>query len=847
LALESLEQRAVPAALPFGAAPDDTGEFMLGDVLVTVVLMESSEEISATNSNSETWTEASIAAAKQKVQDGLAWWEQTLADITDKHELNFKFDFAYADNPVVTSFEPITRSSRDFEFWIYDFLNLAGFNQTGNFSSDIRQFNHAQREAYSTHWAFTIFVVNDENDTDGEFASGGFSKAFAFAGGRFFVTPAGRPASTITHETGHIFWARDEYRGGGNYNSPLRGYYKTQNANAWDNPSGQQVASIMDKGNCESGGGLLCDAYQSHTSSPSSLEMIGWRDSDGDGIFDVLDVPLTLEGSGVFEVESREYAFQGTSGVQSFPNQNPSGLGNDITINTVSRAEYRIDGVGGWQTAAKLGGHDAVLDLRIPVPTVASQVEIRTLDDATGVASPILLGTLEHPATMDLPGISGYVFDDANTNGQWESGEIGLAGWTVQLVDAAGAPIATADTIEPDDYAGAGGLLNDVVPGITLTSVGTGVADDSVSAKRSTPASTGDHVFASFSSSCGGFCTDWTANSRNLRMDFALPASQLWIDAVGRNSGSIGRLEIYNSAGELLARHSTSALNEGDVETMTLSRPEDDIAYAIAGGHSIGSVKLDNLRVGAESSAVTDALGTFRLPYLPPGEYTVEVVAADSSRATSPSTGQRTVQLTAGESLKNLSFGFSAFESPWQNPNTAEDVNNDGSVSPIDVLFVINDLNRNGARKLLDEPFTPYLDVDGNGFATSQDALQVINVLNRRSGGEAEPMPEPSFLADREVDEAEGEAVLHSDLPFANQHQEIVSAGGTETTRTNSVDPTTQSPPSIVERVTIAARPIGHGDRAATKEVFSKYLLDESLVSLLASDHAAAASASVLG
>ena len=53
LRVEWLEDRRLLAVTPFGALPQDTGEFMLGDVLVTVVLMESSENVSAVNPNTE--------------------------------------------------------------------------------------------------------------------------------------------------------------------------------------------------------------------------------------------------------------------------------------------------------------------------------------------------------------------------------------------------------------------------------------------------------------------------------------------------------------------------------------------------------------------------------------------------------------------------------------------------------------------------------------------------------------------------------------------------------------------------------------------------------------------------
>jgi VCBS repeat-containing protein len=80
----------------------------------------------------------------------------------------------------------------------------------------------------------------------------------------------------------------------------------------------------------------------------------------------------------------------------------------------------------------------------------------------------------------------------------------------------------------------------------------------------------------------------------------------------------------------------------------------------------------------------------------------------------------------------------STSSNPWQNSRNRFDVNNDGSVSPIDVLVVVNDLNARGARSLPIPPvppFTPppFLDVNGDRSVSPQDALSVINHLN--SGG----------------------------------------------------------------------------------------------------------------
>jgi hypothetical protein len=77
----------------------------------------------------------------------------------------------------------------------------------------------------------------------------------------------------------------------------------------------------------------------------------------------------------------------------------------------------------------------------------------------------------------------------------------------------------------------------------------------------------------------------------------------------------------------------------------------------------------------------------------------------------------------------------------WQNTPNRFDVNDDGTVSAIDVLLIINQLNRVGPHTLSspgDAPPPPYVDVTGDGSITAQDALQVINFLNRPAGGEGE-------------------------------------------------------------------------------------------------------------
>ncbi len=84
----------------------------------------------------------------------------------------------------------------------------------------------------------------------------------------------------------------------------------------------------------------------------------------------------------------------------------------------------------------------------------------------------------------------------------------------------------------------------------------------------------------------------------------------------------------------------------------------------------------------------------------------------------------------------------------WRNLQNPLDVNNDGSITALDVLRVINDLNTNGARDLGDPPPAntvgqSFLDVNGDGFVSAADALQVINQLNSQTQQQA-PAPAPA-------------------------------------------------------------------------------------------------------
>jgi hypothetical protein len=730
--VEPLENRDMFAAMPYGAFPSDTGEFMLGRIAVTPVLLESDGTL---DTSTENWNSAHIQEVLDNVRVGMQWWTDVLKTKTDVHDLEWVIDDRYATTPVLTPYEPISRVSNDYRFWVREFLNDVGFNQSGQLETDIKAFNQSQRERLDTDWSFTIFVVNSKADTDGNFASGGsFSRAFAFAGGLFFVTPSTRPASTYTHETGHMFWARDEYPGGGSY-VQRRGYYNAQNLNAADNPAPGfvQQPSIM------SAGVSLTTAYNNKTSPDSTLAQIGWRDSDNDGIFDVLDVPIDLDGAGFFDNATNNYRFNGSAKVGLLPNINSAGLRNDITLNSIARIEYRFDG-GNWVTAQTVGAPTATINLQIPVTPGAQKIEIRAVGNIAGIESVAYSSSVDRPATVNASGISGVAWIDDDRDGVWDKGEKGQSNWLVELVDNQGNLLNLQTRIEPDNFPN-GPLSDTTNPKVVLSAIGSDT-DGRVGVFNDTVTSTGSKIFYAFSPLSQAWMNTWTDSSREIKATFASSTSQVEIDVIGNGTQSYGRIDAFNSSGEVIARYTTSKLNNGQVETMRVDRPQNDIAYVVIGAHASTSVRLDNFRFGPQSSTRTSSQGQFFFENLPAGTYQIKTTPADMYRATNPTNGLRTVSLTASQPVVDADFTYIYATSAWQNPKLRFDVDNNGTANAIDALVIINDLNRNGARDLdaTGQPPTPYLDVNGDSWVNSIDVLQLINYLNTLpgSGGEGE-------------------------------------------------------------------------------------------------------------
>jgi hypothetical protein len=219
----------------------------------------------------------------------------------------------------------------------------------------------------------------------------------------------------LAHETGHIFYALDEYPDSHSYYLHS-GYYNTQNLNASDdhpNPS-TRVDSLMAEYLKQNA------AYAAHTSSPTSLEMLGWKDNDSDAIFNLLDVELSLTGSGSYNSAAGQYEFSGNSSVNTLNNLNPDGNANDITTNTIDKIQYRLDS-GTWTDGnTYTPAYSRNVSQNVSAGVGSHTVEFRTVFAETGLTSNVWSDTFDAGDTP--PTVTNVT--STKTNGSYGVGEM---------------------------------------------------------------------------------------------------------------------------------------------------------------------------------------------------------------------------------------------------------------------------------------------------------------------------------------------------------------------------------------------------------------------------------------
>ncbi|MEO1615075.1 MAG: dockerin type I domain-containing protein, partial [Planctomycetota bacterium] len=750
LTIESMESRRLMSAdLPTGATPIDTAEFLLGSVAVTPVFFESDGTI---DPSTEDWDSDEIDEVLAKIRESVDWWTDLLATKTSTHSLSFTIDDTYARNPVATGYEPINRSSQTNELYVGNWLTDLGYGEAGSIDRAIRLFNNDQRELHGTDWAFTIVVVDSSNDVNDFFEPGDFSGAFAYPGGMYYVVPSERPVWTYAHELGHIFWARDEYPGGSTW-TDRRGYYNAYTFNASDTPNPPQQVSIM------RGISVAEDAYKELVSPETTLALLGWQDSDGDGVFDVLDVPLQLDVVGLFDATESEIQLIGNAHVDFLPNANSSGNQSDITLAKVSELQYRFDD-GDWRTLLSPDAASFEFNVTIPVTETFTTYEVRVIDTSTDVTSENYLGTRETPLFSGLGGVYAYLDEDAS--GSRAEGESLLAGTQFSLETPTG-PLPTEVVSAPDLPFGPITTVN----GLTFSTLGER-ADGGVDVLTATNSVWGK-VFQTFDPFRSRSSDRWNVD-RKLVVSSEQATGHVDVNVISQGSTSPGleagayvKIESYDENDVLLDRFTSEPLPEGEM-TLSINDAEGRIRKVIVYGHAGTEILVSGISFGQSQYDSTSQNGTIVVENLPNGNYVVTPVTPNLIYQL-PSEVE--IEVVDG-SVNPVGIAAVRVDSPRHNVGQPEDVDESQSVSPFDALLIINDLGRNGSRTFsAAEADGTLLDVNNDGMVTPIDALRVINYLGRGEGegeGEGEGLgPFTGRLQGGSTGEGEGTGSFNSD------------------------------------------------------------------------------------
>jgi hypothetical protein len=304
---------------------DDTSEYMIGSLSVGLIFVDSDGTI---DPKTETWTDPMKTDVLNGVQAGVSWWATNL--------LGPQFNVTLHNMTVTTGYEPINRPQTDEGLWINETMTKMGYS-SGDYFYQTRSYINDMRTSDGNDWGYVIFMVNSLNDVDGRFSDGLFG--YSYLGGPFTVMTydndgwgIARMNLVTAHEMGHIFYATDEYDG-----IP-------------------QFSGYLDSLETE-GSGCIMDRFLSLSISNGTLHQIGWYDSDSDGVFDIVGTQpeVTLTSIPLQYSNSSFADYSGTASVIPYPNHNPQGPGNDVTVARISQVYYSLDG-SGWMPASATDG-----------------------------------------------------------------------------------------------------------------------------------------------------------------------------------------------------------------------------------------------------------------------------------------------------------------------------------------------------------------------------------------------------------------------------------------------------------------------------------------------------------
>jgi len=250
-----------PIKLPWGAGEMEVSSFdlpsagagnndnMTSTCSLVVWFVES--DGSGTDSNSYNWTTSHQTDTWNRLLSGLSWW----AGQANSHGSPITFFvgyFGYGNAYSQTQYEPILHPSSDAPLWWNELYDNVGY-LPGNWWDRADSFNYELRKAWKTTWGYHSFICYNSGGPN-TFTDGYFAYCYLGRLIQSLYNNDGWGAINFdkvhAHETGHIYWAGDEYYqagyggcGGCGYTSD--GANDTRNGNCVKDACGPGVDCIM--------------------------------------------------------------------------------------------------------------------------------------------------------------------------------------------------------------------------------------------------------------------------------------------------------------------------------------------------------------------------------------------------------------------------------------------------------------------------------------------------------------------------------------------------------------------------------------------------------------------------
>jgi len=195
----------------YGFLSPGNSDSLIGTVACCLFYIESDGSI---NPDKYTWTQAAFDQSYNQCLTGLSWW----ASNAQARGISLSFTLYYYASPDTDQgYEPIDHPSYDDDLWISAIMSNLGYT-TGSIFARVDAFNTDLKNQAGTDWAFSAFIAYNPT---GEGAGARFTDdrfAYAYLGGPYTQLlyknngwSVNDTWKTLAHETGHIFWACDEY------------------------------------------------------------------------------------------------------------------------------------------------------------------------------------------------------------------------------------------------------------------------------------------------------------------------------------------------------------------------------------------------------------------------------------------------------------------------------------------------------------------------------------------------------------------------------------------------------------------------------------------------------------